>query len=142
MGTYAIIKLKNSNQATEINSLLKEKYNLKYNVYKNVDFGLFHSQEMFNADLDFINNDEEGKKLLTSYNRPISAETYKSILFGAGNCFGDIGSYCVKLNNLTDEDIVKIKVLVKFSRTKDFRKYINIVKSQNFEELIKIKQIN
>jgi hypothetical protein len=139
MGTYAIVKMKNPDLAGELNALLKAKYKLDYLVYNKIDFGLFLSKEMFNANLEFLNNDVTGKKQLESYPRPISPSTYESILFGAGNCFGNFGCFTVKLRNLSEIDMINIKAISKFSRTKDFKKYISIVKSENFEELLMIK---
>jgi hypothetical protein len=59
----------------------KEQYNLKYETYNGIDYGLFFSQEMFNEDLRFMNEDEEGITNLPHFKRPISKETYYSLLW-------------------------------------------------------------
>lgn len=139
MGTYSIIYLRKPEMAKEVNELLKEKYNLEYEKYNGVDYGIFFTQEMFDEDLRFMNEDEDGKKNLTHYERPISKETYYSLLFGAGNCFGDIGTFCVKISYVTEEDVNTIKALQEFSKTPEFKKYINCSKSKNLLMLLNIK---
>lgn len=62
MGTYSIIYLRKSETAKEVNELLKEKYNLTYENYNGVDYGIFFTQEMFDEDLRFMNEDKDGKK--------------------------------------------------------------------------------
>lgn len=136
MGTYAIIYLKKNEKAEEINNLLKEKYNLEYKVHNGVDYGIFFTQEMFDEDLRFMNEDEEGKTNLPHYERPISRETYYSLLFGAGNCFGDIGTVCIKISCITEGDIQTIKILQEFSKTAEFKKYVNFRKSKNLQRLL------
>ena len=68
MGTYSIIYLRNPEMAKEVNELLKEKYNLEYEKYNGVDYGIFFTQEMFDEDLRFLNEDEEGIKILLIMN--------------------------------------------------------------------------
>lgn len=51
MGTYAIIYLKKPEMAKEVNNLLKEKYNLTYESYNGIEYGIFFTQEMFDEDL-------------------------------------------------------------------------------------------
>jgi len=89
MGTYSIIYLRKPTMANEVNEFLKEKYDLEYENHNGVDYGIFFSQEMFDEDLRFINEDEEGKTQLRHFERPISKETFYWLKFGAGNCFGD-----------------------------------------------------
>ncbi|WP_343658811.1 hypothetical protein [Chryseobacterium sp.] len=101
MGTYAVIYLEKTEKAAEVNELLKTRYKLKYEMYNGVEYGIFFTEEMFEENLRFMNEDEEGKKNPPHYTRPISRETYHSLLFGAGNCFGDIGTACFKFPVLT-----------------------------------------
>ncbi len=136
MATYSIIYLRKPEMAKEVNELLREKYNLEYRNYNGVDYGIFFTQEMFDEDLRFMNEDEEGKTNLPHYERPISKETYYSLLFGAGNCFGDIGTFCVKISCVTEEDIKTIKTLQEFSKTPEFKKYVNFRKSKNLRRLL------
>ena len=136
MGTYSIIYLRKPEMAKEVNELLKEKYNLKYKKYTGVDYGIFFTQEMFDEDLRFMNEDEEGKINLPHYKRPIAKETYRLLLFGIGNCFGDIGTFCVKISSLMEEDLKVIKVLQEFSKTPEFKKYVNFSKSKNIRKLL------
>lgn len=136
MGTYSIIYLRNPEMAKEVNELLKEKYNLEYEKYNGVDYGIFFTQEMFDEDLRFLNEDEEGIKNLTHYERPISKETYYLLLFGIGNCFGDIGTFCVKISCVTEEDVKTIKALQEFSKTPEFKKFVNVSKSKNIGRLL------
>ncbi|PZU13459.1 MAG: hypothetical protein DI622_14105, partial [Chryseobacterium sp.] len=117
MGTYSIIYLKKPEMAKEVNNLLKEKYNLTYESYNGIEYGTFFTQEMFDEDLRFMNEDEEGKQNLSHYQRPISEETYYLLLFGMGNCFGDIGTYCAKISCIAEEEIKIIKVLQEFSKS-------------------------
>lgn len=138
MGTYAIIYLRKPEMANEINRLLKEKYNLEYENYNGVDYGIFFTQEMFDEDLRFMNEDEEGKTNFPHYKRPISKETYYWLLFGAGNCFGNIGTFCMKISSLMEEDLKVIKALQEFSKTPEFKKYINFSKSKNIRRLLSI----
>jgi uncharacterized protein YbaP (TraB family) len=58
------------------------------------------------------------------------------------NCeaFSSAGCLIVELNNIHDTTKPIILAIVKFSRTKYFNQYISVVKSENFEELIKIKE--
>lgn len=137
MGTYSIIYLKKSTQAKEVNDLLKEKYNLKYENYNGVDYGIFFTEEMFDEDLRFMNEDEEGKSNLPHYERPISVETYYWLRFGAGNCFGDIGTVCIKISCIAEDDLQTIKVLQEFSKTPEFKKYVNFRKSKNLQRLLR-----
>ncbi|PQA97027.1 hypothetical protein B0A69_02975 [Chryseobacterium shigense] len=139
MGTYSIIYLKKPEKAIEVNNLLKEQYNLKYETYNGIDYGLFFSQEMFNEDLRFMNEDEEGITNLPHFKRPISKETYYSLLFGLGNCFGDIGTVCIKISSISDKDIDTIAALQKFSKTPKFKKLINFRKSKNLQRLLQTK---
>ena len=139
MGTYTIIYLRKQEMAKEVNELLKEKYNLKYENYNGVDYGIFFSQEMFDEDLRYMNEDEEGKNNLPHYERPISKETYHYLIFGAGNCFGNIGTCCIKISCISDDDIKTIKTLQEFSQTRDFKKYINFSKSKNLRRLLNCK---
>lgn len=138
MGTYAIIYLRKPKMANEVNGLLKEKYNLEYENYNGVDYGIFFTQEMFDEDLRFMNEDEEGKANFPHYKRPISKETYYWLLFGAGNYFGDIGTFCIKISSLMEEDLKVIKALQEFSKTPEFKKYINFSKSKNIRRLLSI----
>jgi len=69
MGTYSIIYLKKPETAKEVNKLLKEKYNLTYENYNGVDYGIFFTQEMFDEDLRFMNEDEDGKKNIPHFER-------------------------------------------------------------------------
>jgi hypothetical protein len=139
MGTYSIIYLKKPEMAKEVNNLLKEKYNLKYESYNGIEYGIFFTQEMFDEDLRFMNKDEEGKQNLSHYQRPISKETYHLLLFGIGNCFGDIGTFCVKISCIAEEEIKTIKVLQEFFKTPEFKKYVNIRKSKNLRQLLNTK---
>ena len=136
MGTYSIIYLRNPEMAKEVNELLKEKYYLEYENYNGIDYGIFFTQEMFDEDLRFLNEDEEGIKNLTYYERPISKETYYLLLFGIGNCFGDIGTFCVKISCVTEEDVKTIKALQEFSKTPEFKKFVNVSKSKNIGRLL------
>jgi hypothetical protein len=136
MGTYSIIYLRKPEMAKEVNELLKEKYNLEYEKYNGIEYGIFFSLEMFDEDLRFMNEDEEGRNNLPHYQRPISKETYYCLLFGAGNCFGDIGTFCVKISCVTEEDIKTIKTLQEFSKTPEFKKYVNFSKSKNLRRLL------
>lgn len=137
MGTYTIIYLKKAEMAEEVNILLKEKYNLTYEHYNGVDYGIFYSQEMFDEDLRFMNEDQEGRANLLHYQRPISRETYYSLLFGPKNCFGDIGTACIKISCISEKDIETIKALQEFSITPEFKKYIHVRKSKNLERLLR-----
>lgn len=139
MGTYSIIYLKKAENAIEINQLLKKQYNLKYETYNGVEYGLFFSQEMFDEDLRYMNEDEEGKSNLPHFKRPISKETYYSLIFGAGNCFGDIGTVCIKISSISEKDIDAIGALQKFSKTLEFKKLINFRKSKNLQRLLQTK---
>jgi hypothetical protein len=139
VGTYAIIYLKKPEMAKEVNNLLKEKYNLTYESYNGIEYGIFFTQEMFDEDLRFMNEDEVGKQNLSHYQRPISKETYYSLLFGIGNCFGDIGTFCVKISCIAEEKINTIKALQEFSKTPEFKKYVNIRKSKNLRLLLNTK---
>jgi len=139
MGTYSIIYLKKTEKSEEVNELLKKRYNLKYETYNGVEYGLFFSQEMFDEDLRYMNEDEEGKSNLTHFKRPISKETYYSLIFGVGNCFGDIGTICVKISTIAEKDIDSIKALQEFSKTPEFKKLINFRKSKNLKRLLETK---
>ncbi|MBN9313962.1 hypothetical protein [Elizabethkingia miricola] len=139
MGTYSIIYLKKPETAKEVNKLLKEKYNLTYENYNGVDYGIFFTQEMFDEDLRFMNEDEDGKKNIPHFERPISKETYYSLLFGGGNCFGDIGTFCTKISSISEKDVETIKVLQDFSQTPEFKKYVNYSKSKNIRRLLNTK---
>ena len=139
MGTYSIIYLRKPEMAKEVNELLKEKYNFKYENYNGIEYGIFFTQEMFDEDLRFMNEDEEGKANLPHYKRPISKETYYSLLFGAGNCFEGIGTFCIKISSLMEEDLIIIKALQEFSTTPEFKKYVNFKKSKNLQRLLKCK---
>ncbi|RLJ30666.1 hypothetical protein CLU97_0036 [Chryseobacterium sp. 7] len=139
MGTYSIIYLRKPETAMEVNDLLKENYNLKYKRYNEVDYGVFFTQEMFDEDLRFVNEDEEGKADLPHFRRPISKETYYSLLFGVGNVFGDIGTYCVKISSVRGEDVKIIRTLQEFSKTPLFKKYINLRRSKNLKRLLAIQ---
>ncbi|MCT2410038.1 hypothetical protein NZD88_20980 [Chryseobacterium antibioticum] len=86
MNNYAIIKMKNPEQALELNDLLKSKYKIE------------------------------------------------------NETFSNSGSFIVELNDINDTTKPIILALVKFSRTKNFNRYISVVKSQNFEELLKFKE--
>lgn len=136
MGTYSIIYLRKPEMAKEVNELLKEKYYLEYENYNGIDYGIFFTQEMFDEDLRFMNEDEEGKTNLPHYERPISKETYRSLLFGAGNYFGDIGTFCIKISCVIEEDIKTVRALQEFSKTPEFKKYINFSKSKNLQRLL------
>ena len=139
MGTYSIIYLRKPETAIEVNDLLKENYNLKYKRYNEVDYGVFFTQEMFDEDLRFVNEDEDGKADLSHFKRPISKETYYSLLFGVGNVFGDIGTYCVKISSVREDDIKIIRALQEFSKTPAFKKYINLRRSKNLKRLLAIQ---
>jgi hypothetical protein len=139
MGTYSIIYLKKSIQAKEVNDLIKEKYNLEYENYNGVDYGIFFTEEMFDEDLRFMNEDEEGKTNLPHYGRPISKEVYHSLLFGAGNYFGDIGTVCIKISCIAEKDVRTITVLQEFSKTPEFKKYVNLRKSKNLQRLLRTR---
>ena len=139
MGTYSIIYLKKPEMAVEVNNLLKNNYQLEYETYNGVEYGIFFTEEMFGEDLRFMNEEEEGKTNLPHFERPISKKTYYSLLFGAGNCFGDIGTFCVKLSCILEKDVPLIRVLQKFSKTPEFRKYINFKKSKNLQRLLNVK---
>lgn len=139
MGTYSIIYLKKPEMAKEVNDLLKEKYNVKYETYNGVEYGIFFTQEMFEEDLRFMNEDEEGKESLSHYQRPISKETYYSLLFGIGNCFGDIGTFCLKISCIAEKEIKTIKVLQEFYKTREFKKYVNVRKSKNLRGFLNTK---
>lgn len=119
--------------------MLKEKYNLTYENYNGVDYGIFFTQEMFDEDLRFMNEDEDGKKNIPHFERPISKETYYSLLFGGGNCFGDIGTFCTKISSISEKDVETIKVLQDFSQTPEFKKYVNYSKSKNIRRLLNTK---
>ncbi|MFC4380696.1 MULTISPECIES: hypothetical protein [Flavobacteriales] len=139
MGTYSIIYLKKPENAKEINELLKEKYNLKYETYNGIEYGLFFSQEMFDEDLRYMNEEKEGFSNLPHFKRPISKETYYSLIFGAGNCFGDIGTVCIKISSISEKDIDTIRSLQEFSKTPEFKKLINFRKSKNLQRLLQTK---
>ncbi|WP_126652171.1 hypothetical protein [Chryseobacterium aureum] len=139
MGTYSIIYLRKPEMATEVNNLLKENYNIEYERYNGVDYGVFFTQEMFDEDLRFVNEDEDGKADLPHFKRPISKETYHSLLFGPENVFGDIGTYCTKISSIREEDIEVIKALQKFSKTPLFKKYIDLRRSKNLKRLLTIQ---
>lgn len=139
MGTYSIIYLRKPEMAKEVNEHLKEKYYLEYENYNGIDYGIFFTQEMFDEDLRFMNEDEEGQKNIPHYERPISKDTYYFLLFGAGNCFGDIGTFCIKISCVNDEDIKTIKTLQEFSKTPEFKKYVNFSKSKNLRRLLNTK---
>ena len=141
MGTYAIIYLRKPEMAKEVNELLKETSSLEYENYNGVDYGIFFTQEMFDEDLRFMNEDEDGKNNLSHFERPISKETYYSLLFGMKNCFGDIGTFCIKISCVTEEDVKTIKVLQEFSKTPEFKKYVNYSKSQNIRRLLHTKTL-
>ena len=85
MNNHAIVKMKNPEQAIELNGLLKSKYKIM--------------AEAFNTS----------------------------------------GILEVELHNVNDSIKPVILATIKFSRTKNFNRYINIVKSDNFEQLLKIK---
>lgn len=85
MNNHAIVKMKNPEQAFELNGLLKSKYKIM--------------AEAFNTS----------------------------------------GILEVELHNVNDSIKPVILAIIKFSRTKNFNRYINIVKSENFEQLLKIK---
>lgn len=139
MGTYSIIYLRKPEMAKEVNELLKEKYNLKYEKYNGVDYDIFFTQEMFDEDLRYMNEDEEGKTNLPHFVRPISKETYHSLLFGLGNCFGDIGTFCIKISFVTEEDVKMIKTIQQFSKSPGFKKDVNSSKSKNLRRLLSTK---
>jgi len=139
MGTYAIIYLRKPTMANEVNELLKVKYDLEYENYNGVDYGIFFSQEMFDEDLRFINEDEEGKTQVPHFDRPISKETLYGLKFGGGNCFGDIGTVCIKISSIIEEDVKTIKVLQEFSKTPEFKRFVNASKSKNLQRLLKTK---
>ena len=139
MGTYTIIYLKKQDQAKEVNEFLKEKYKLNYENYNEVDYGVFFTQEMFDEDLRFMNEDQEGRANLPHYQHPISRETYYSLLFGAKNCFEDIGSACIKISCIAEKDVETIKALQEFSKTPEFKRYINFRKSKNLQRLLRIR---
>jgi len=139
MGTYSIIYLKKPEKVEEVNELLRQQYNLKYQNCNGVDFGIFTSQEMFDEDLRYMNEDEEGIANLPHFKRPISKETYYSLIFGIGNCFGDIGTVCIKISHVAERDIKTIKMLQEFSKTPEFRKFINFKKSKNLKRLLDTK---
>lgn len=136
MGTYSIIYLKKPEMANEVNELLKEKYYLEYENHNGIDYGIFFTQEMFDEDLRFMNEDKEGKNNLPHYERPISKETYRSLLFGIGNCFGDIGTFCIKISCVIEEDIKTVRALQEFSKTPEFKKYVNFSNSKNLQRLL------
>ncbi|WP_251040558.1 hypothetical protein [Chryseobacterium sp. ISL-6] len=99
----------------------------------------FFTQEMFDEDLRFVNEDQEGKANLPHYERPISRETYYWLLFGSGNCFGDIGTVCIKISCIIEKDVKTIQVLQEFSKFPEFKKYINFSKSKNLQRLLRIR---
>lgn len=115
-------------------------YNKEYTdipVYVIYCYGIFYSHEMFDEDLRFMNEDQEGRANLPHYQRPITIETYYSLLFGPKNCFGDIGTACIKISCISEKDIETIKALQKFSTTPEFNKYIHFRKSKNLERLLR-----
>jgi hypothetical protein len=117
MGTYQLFYLKKPEMAKEVNNLLKEKYNLTYESYNGIEYGIFFTQEMFDEDSRFMNEDEEGKQNLSHYQRPISKETYYLLLFGIGNCFGDIGTFCVKISCIAEEKSIQLKLCRNFQNS-------------------------
>jgi len=139
MGTYSILYLKKPEKTEEVNELLKKQYNLTYETYSGVEYGLFFSQEMFDEDLRYMNEDEEGIANLPHFKRPISKETYYSLIFGIGNCFGDIGTVCIKISSISEKDIDTIQALQEFSKTPEFKKLINFRKSKNLKRLLETK---
>jgi len=139
MGTYAIIYLKKAEKAAEVNELLKNSYQLEYETFNGVEYGVFFTAEMFEEDLRFMNEDEEGKKNLPHYKRPISKETYHSLLFGAGNCFGDIGTACFKISCVNEKEIHYIKALKAFIKNPEYKAYINFKKSKHLQEFLRLK---
>jgi hypothetical protein len=139
MGTYSIIYLRKTTMANEVNEFLKEKYALEYENHNGVDYGIFFSQEMFDEDFRFINEDEEGKTQLRHFDRPISKETFYWLKFGAGNCFGDIGTVCIKISSIIEKDVKTIKILQEFSKTPEFKRFVNASKSKNLQRLLKCK---
>ncbi|WP_235130096.1 hypothetical protein [Chryseobacterium indicum] len=81
MGTYSIIYLKDSQSTDEVNTFLKEKFSLEYESFKGVDYGVFFCQAIFEEELRFLNEDEEGKVILSHFERPLSKETYSTIIW-------------------------------------------------------------
>ncbi|EFK33170.1 MULTISPECIES: hypothetical protein [Chryseobacterium group] len=139
MGTYSIIYLKEAQLAEEVNNFLKENFDLNYENFNGVDYGVFFTQAMFNEELRFLNEDEEGKKILAHYDRPLTTETYYSLLFGIGNCFGDIGTACIKVSSVIESDFKFIRALQKFKKTPEFIKYVDLKKSQHLQRLLSIR---
>lgn len=139
MGTYAIIYLKKAEKAVEVNDLLKNSYQLEYETFNGVEYGVFFTEEMFEEDLRFMNEDEEGKKNLPYYERPISRETYHSLLFGAENCFGDIGTACFKISCVDEKDMQYIRALKAFLKNSESKIYINFKKSKHLQDFLRLK---
>ncbi len=139
MGTYAIIYLNKAEKAAEVNALLKNKYQLEYEQFNSVEYGIFFTREMFEEDLRFMNEDEEGRRNLPHYARPISRETYQSLLFSAGNCFGDIGTACFKISCVNETDIKSIRALQEFLKSPEYKTYIDFKKSRHLKDLLHLK---
>lgn len=139
MGTYSIIYLIDPQSADEVNTFLKEKFGLEYENFNGVDYGIFFSQSMFEEELRFLNEDEEGKTILSHFERPLSKKTYYQLLFGAGNCFGDIGSVCIKVSSVNERDFYFIQALQKFKKTPEFEKFIDFGRSQHLHRLLSIR---
>ncbi|MDV3547210.1 MULTISPECIES: hypothetical protein [Weeksellaceae] len=139
MGTYAIIYLKKAEKAAEVNELLKNSYQLEYETFNGVEYGVFFTEEMFEEDLRFMNEDEEGKKNLPHYKRPISRETYHSLLFGAGNCFGEIGTACFKISCVDEKDMQYMRALKAFIKNPVSKTYINFKKSKHLQDFLRLK---
>lgn len=139
MGTYAIIYLKKAEKAVEVNDLLKNSYQLEYETFNGVEYGVFFTEEMFIEDLRFMNEDEEGKKNLSHYARPIIRETYHSLLFGAGNCFGEIGTACFKISCVDEKDMQYIRALKAFIKNPESKNYINFKKSKHLKDFLRLK---
>ena len=112
---------------------------MEYETFNGVEYGLFFTAEMFEEDLRFMNEDGKGKKNLPHYTRPISRGTYHSLLFGAGNCFGEIGTACFKISCVDEKDIQYIRALKAFIKNPVSKTYINFKKSKHLQDFLRLK---
>ena len=135
MGTYTKLRLKNTanNFIKTANESLK-KYGAKYEVFNNVEYGYFRTDEMIKEDCRFMNEDPEGLKQVPDKKRPITPDYFNSVFWM------ERGAFIIKISCVDSEEIKQIKIIQNWINSGDAMKFLSQKKSENLDRLKQIKE--